>query len=465
MTALLVIGMAPLIWSAILSGARRLAGPRYMPQDGVEKIILGLMLAPVLLGFAFVVIAPFLPVNLSAPVFAYTGLDDHSSGAIAMPTLAKVKVVVDWPGLVLRLVVALYVGGAGFGVARLLWAQSRLLRIVAKSTALASDEGVRATGSAVPAFVFGRLIIPPQSLLRELTQAQVALIIAHERAHLARGDTFYFAALSWIDAMFWFNPFVRGQTRNGRLAAELACDAAVTRDCPHMRKAYAASLLTALKHTAGDVRQYAPAAISTSNSGEFQMRLSEIMHASSAVRKPRWLIPGLAALLILPLAGLQLAWAQTAAPKAPAMLPAKTEATASPALLFSVMPTAGNLTSGYGNRTNPVTHKPSFHNGIDIAAAIGTPVYAPAAGQVTRADLAEPGYGKVLIIDHGNGLITRYMHLGEFEVQVGDEVQAGQLIAKSGNSGRSTGPHTHIGVFRDGKPIDPATIMPLPAAS
>ena len=195
------------------------------------------------------------------------------------------------------------------------------------------------------------------------------------------------------------------------------------------------------------------------------MRLSEIMHASSAARKPRWLIPGLAALLILPLAGLQLAWAQTAAPKAPAVLPAKTEAAAGPALKFSVMPTTGNLTSGYGNRTNPVTHKPSFHNGIDIAAAIGTPVYAPAAGHVTRADLAEPGYGKVLIIDHGNGLITRYMHLGEFEVQVGDEVQAGQLIAKSGNSGRSTGPHTHIGVFRDGKPIDPATIMPLPAAS
>ena len=70
MTALLVIGMAPLIWSAILSGARRLAGPRYMPQDGVEKILLGLMLAPVLLGLGFVVTAPFLPVNLSAPVFA-----------------------------------------------------------------------------------------------------------------------------------------------------------------------------------------------------------------------------------------------------------------------------------------------------------------------------------------------------------------------------------------------------------
>jgi murein DD-endopeptidase MepM/ murein hydrolase activator NlpD len=190
------------------------------------------------------------------------------------------------------------------------------------------------------------------------------------------------------------------------------------------------------------------------------------MHASSSPRKPRWLMLGLAGLLILPLAGLQLAWAQATAPRiVKTAMATVTETPAKLASVFTVMPTTGNLSSGYGRRLNPITHKRSLHDGVDISAPIGTPVYAPASGRVTRADLAEPGYGKVMIIDHGNGYTTRYMHLGEFEVRAGDTVQAGQLIAKSGNTGRSTGPHTHIGVFKDGKPIDPATVMQLPAAS
>ncbi len=404
------------------------------------------------------------PVSVSAPLIAYAGLDDATPWIAPVVTPAPET---DWHvwGDALWLIAAVYIGMAIFGVGRLGLAYMRLYWIVRDAQPAGHfGKGVRLTTAIVPAFAAGpATVILPASLIDKLSPEQVRLVIAHEHTHLDRGDSLYFALLSWIDALFWFNPCLRRQTARARLAAELACDDAVTRYRPDQRQAYATALLLALKQSAGDVRQYAPAVISSSTSGDFRMRLTEIMHASDRQRKARWLAPALTALLILPIAGLQLAWAQGKAPQIVPDKPAQSAATIiKPDTLFTVMPTAGKLVSGYGMRDNPVTGKYTLHDGVDISQAIGTPVYAPAAGHVTRADEAQPGYGKVLEIDHGSGLVTRYMHLGDFAVAVGDTVQAGQLIAKSGNTGRSTGPHTHIGVFKDGKAIDPATVMPLP---
>ncbi|MEJ0060406.1 MAG: M56 family metallopeptidase [Terricaulis sp.] len=181
----------------------------------------------------------------------------------------------------------------------------------------------------------------PRTLIAALTPAQLALVIAHERAHVRRGDALYYALLAWIDALCWCNPFTRAQTRRCRLAAELACDAAVTAAAPQMRRAYAQTLILALKHTAGDALQCAPAVFSTRIVGEHRMRISEIMHADHMPRKrSAWALTIAAALVAAPLATLQIAMAQDAsAPSpAPAAAPLASPAVAPVATVFSVAP-------------------------------------------------------------------------------------------------------------------------------
>lgn len=123
-------------------------------------------------------------------------------------------------------------------------------------------------------------------------------------------------------------------------------------------------------------------------------------------------------------------------------------------------PLRGPITSPFGMRLNPFTHaNTEFHPGIDIAVDVGTTVAAAAAGRVIIAGWVS-GYGNYIAIDHGNGLSTGYGHLSTFYVTVGQDVQAGQAIGASGNTGRSTGPHLIFEVRRGGMPIDPTPYLP-----
>lgn len=115
------------------------------------------------------------------------------------------------------------------------------------------------------------------------------------------------------------------------------------------------------------------------------------------------------------------------------------------------------VTSEWGYRSDPITgRKDKKHSGVDLRAGIGTPVYAPAEGVVRSAGWMK-GYGRIVIIDHDNGYSTRFAHLDEYLVEIGDRVAKGEIIAKSGNSGRSTGPHLHYEIRRDGITVDPMT--------
>ncbi|GGZ48046.1 peptidase M23 [Paraglaciecola chathamensis] len=115
---------------------------------------------------------------------------------------------------------------------------------------------------------------------------------------------------------------------------------------------------------------------------------------------------------------------------------------------------AGWLSSYYGIRTDPFTGKPTMHKGLDFAGAEGEPVVATGAGIVTWA-ASRYGYGELVEIDHGNGLVTRYGHNKSLNVKIGDVVTKGQAIALMGNTGRSTGAHVHYEVIRQGQPQDP----------
>jgi murein DD-endopeptidase MepM/ murein hydrolase activator NlpD len=121
----------------------------------------------------------------------------------------------------------------------------------------------------------------------------------------------------------------------------------------------------------------------------------------------------------------------------------------------SIWPVNGKLDSGFGVRRNPFGGSSSeFHTGQDIEVPLGTSVVAGAKGTVTFVGW-QHGYGQLVVIDHGGGLTTRYGHLSELDVELGQEVSRGEFIGRAGSTGRSTGPHLHYEIRINDEPVDP----------
>jgi len=120
----------------------------------------------------------------------------------------------------------------------------------------------------------------------------------------------------------------------------------------------------------------------------------------------------------------------------------------------SIWPARGWVTSDFGGRLDPYTANRRMHQGIDIANRHGAPVVAPADAVVVFAG-TEGAYGKVMVLDHGYGVKTRYAHLSDLGAKVGEKVKRGQQIGLMGNTGRSTGPHLHYEVRVNGIPENP----------
>jgi murein DD-endopeptidase MepM/ murein hydrolase activator NlpD len=126
----------------------------------------------------------------------------------------------------------------------------------------------------------------------------------------------------------------------------------------------------------------------------------------------------------------------------------------------SAMPVAGWFSHGYGWRRDPITGEREFHHGVDIVAPSGTDVRAPADGLIVSTGRS-PGYGKTIDVSHGHGYVTRYGHLSRIDVLPGDRVRRGDLLGGVGSTGRSTGPHLHYEVFRDGRRVNPWPFLGL----
>lgn len=119
----------------------------------------------------------------------------------------------------------------------------------------------------------------------------------------------------------------------------------------------------------------------------------------------------------------------------------------------------GYISSGFGRRLDPFTGQVAWHEGVDFSTGtVGEEVFAVAAGVVNYAGERQ-GYGKVVQLDHGNGLETLYAHDQKLLVKAGDVVKRGQIIALSGSTGRSTGPHVHFEVHKNGRVVDPASYI------
>ena len=127
----------------------------------------------------------------------------------------------------------------------------------------------------------------------------------------------------------------------------------------------------------------------------------------------------------------------------------------------SIWPTTGVITSDFGARVDPVYGGQAYHEGIDIADDYGTQVVATAAGTVTFAGPTDGGYGNLVEIDHGNGIVTRYGHNSVVLVSPGQQVRQGDVISLMGSTGKSTGSHLHYEVDVNGTPVDPIVFLPV----
>jgi len=150
------------------------------------------------------------------------------------------------------------------------------------------------------------------------------------------------------------------------------------------------------------------------------------------------------------------------------LAPGKEHAPASPPALTPIplaqlssppsFPAAGVVSSNFGVRADPLDGQRKFHQGIDIAAAAGTPIRAVAAGRVVFSGVAA-GYGNLIEVDHGGGWVTRYGHNAKNLVSVGEQVDAGRQIGLVGRTGRATGDHLHFEARHEGRPVDPRAFL------
>ena len=116
------------------------------------------------------------------------------------------------------------------------------------------------------------------------------------------------------------------------------------------------------------------------------------------------------------------------------------------------------MSSGFGYRSDPFTGGAAMHSGLDFRGPIGTPILAAAPGKIVFVG-QKSGYGNVVEVDHGQGILTRYAHLSAFTTKVGSQVAAGDQIAKMGSTGRSTGSHLHFEVRLNGVAVNPRRFL------
>jgi murein DD-endopeptidase MepM/ murein hydrolase activator NlpD len=130
----------------------------------------------------------------------------------------------------------------------------------------------------------------------------------------------------------------------------------------------------------------------------------------------------------------------------------------------SIWPVDGRLMGPFGQRTDPFSGEGEYHKGVDISSPTGTPVKAAADGVVTHAEYFG-GYGKLVIITHGNGTETYYAHLSKFDVIAGQEIRQGEILGRVGSTGRVTAPHLHYEVRIGGTPVNPYRFLMRPSAT
>ena len=330
--------------------------------------------------------------------------------------------------------------------------------------------------------VFRPTVLLPEDL--PVGDAQFQLILAHELAHIRRKDCLRKLLLTVCLCLYWWNPLVWLMVWLANRDMELACDEAVLRALgPDCKKAYALTLL--------DMAQRNPKSAPLCSGFAKSSAEERIRAILSFKRIPAWVGICVAVLFVLTASVFTTQAVSPAAvpepepavqeeipeenvavsvsesellPATPPIMPeqeAESEIELETqtrsevrAYIFPLEDTSVEVTNPYGWQEHPVTKQKSLHSGVDLAADYGTNVLAVADGTVLDCSY-DAAFGYILTLEHENGVQTQYAHLSEFLVEFGDVVRQGQIIAKTGDSGWTTGPHLHLGVLINGETADP----------
>ena len=346
---------------------------------------------------------------------------------------------------------------------------------------------IRTTKSRRAPLTFGivhPIILLPADL--DASSEAFQLILAHELAHVRRHDCLRKLLFAVCLCLYWWNPLVWCMAILAGRDMELACDEAVLRVLGSgCRKAYALTLLSMAE------RAFLPAPLAACFS---EHSLAARIRAIAAFRPvSNWV--GLCAAIVFALSACVFS-TQAALPASSGQEPAvsdtiQTEAIESfPSLPEAIEPTVPEapaapaetaiadeapdetapkyvwpledldaaVTDAYGVRAHPLTKTKALHEGVDLEAASGSSVFAVADGTVSECGYDE-AYGYTVVLDHEGGVQTRYAHLSEYHVALGDTVRQGQTIGLSGSSGWATGPHLHLGVTKNGASVDPLAFL------
>ncbi len=292
---------------------------------------------------------------------------------------------------------------------------------------------------ASPIALTGREICLPQGAITQLDDEQQKSLLAHELAHVVRGDPVWLIVGGVLECLFFFHPLLRLARRRMQECAEYLCDDRAARYTGN-----GLTLARCLVEVARWPRSAAqPVAVSgmARNASGLERRVRRLLADSWATRAevPRWwwaaLVLGL--LVIVGCAG-----PGVSAPVDNAS-PVNTE------LDTFVWPVEGEIAQSYSDG----------HLALDIKAETGTPVVAAAGGVVVTAEWGG-GFGNLVILDHGDGLATYYAHLSDIYTSAGQVVERGDVIGAAGSTGWSTGPHLHFEVRQDDERIDPLPLLP-----
>nr|WP_321439808.1 peptidoglycan DD-metalloendopeptidase family protein [uncultured Hyphomonas sp.] len=444
---LLVLGWSAAVWAGASLICRKQPSPKV-----AQAIWRGAALA-LLAPFAAALVVPGFSVEVDVPLGELPLLEPvmiTPQDGVAMPAPAAGVKLPDIGTLIIWTVVA------GWGVRLLLWgiSQLRLQRLKARAMRThrpighwAEAVGLARTprvfviprGAPFLAGILKRAIYVPAALIRGGGASEV---VVHELVHLKRGDLIARPLERIVADLFWLSPFawwIRGQLDFWREAVVDEETVELTGD----PIAYARTLTSAAR-ISRDEAVLPVAAFILRKKGTLKMRLNELL-----TEKPRPRRMGLVLAAALMCAA-PLAVAQGMLIKGAAAVPGET-------LFYShAVLDKATLTSAFGERVDPFTKKTATHRGVDLAAARGTPAYAPADGTVIFAG-QKAGYGNVVELMVGNDTVLRFGQLDTLSVEQGQLLKAGDEIGGVGTSGRSTGPHLHLEVWRDGELTDPQT--------
>jgi beta-lactamase regulating signal transducer with metallopeptidase domain len=309
---------------------------------------------------------------------------------------------------------------------------------------------IRICSQPISPFAFGlfnkTMLLP--SYIYQLPKTQAQLLIAHELCHIKHRDPAALMTMHLLCCLFWFNPMNWFYLKYMNLAMEFRVDLELTNNEKIEPKLYAQTLLDVMKYSVVSLPSaMMTQSVNTNQQFQIKQRIITMMSQSKLSRRNNVKAMTCWSLMML-------SWPLV-------MLTVEAKSGNTKPWQYPLDTTVKKINSKFNAIDQIRNNIP--HLGVDLRAALGTNIVAPAAGKVLIADetTMHKNYGKVVVVLHPNGLRSFYAHLQDFNVNAGDTVQTGDILGQVGVTGKTTGPHLHMEVVLEGTHLDPMNFIDI----